>query len=681
MASEPKRGAVERRIADLRETIDQHNHCYYVLDSPEISDAEYDRLSRELIELEAAEPGLVTPDSPTQRIGAPPSDAFAPVEHRTRMMSLANADSQAELDAFFARVEKDLEETEIEYVCEPKMDGVAVAAIYEDGRYVRGATRGDGSVGEDITENIRTIRSLPLRLRIEAPGAVEVRGEAYIGIDEFKQINEERLDEGDTPFANPRNAAAGSLRQLDPKVAAARRLSTYLFALGQGGPAAFSTQWGALEWLKSAGLPVNPRSELVADSKQASAYCRRLRESRFGLPYQIDGVVIKVNRLDWQEALGATAKSPRWAIAYKFPPEEQTTTVIDIIAGVGRTGAVTPTAVMEPVVVAGVTVSRATLHNEDEVRRKDIRIGDKVVIRRAGDVIPEIVGPIVSERTGDEKEWSLPLECPECGARVVRPSGESVARCTNIACPKQIFERLVHFGSRGAMDIEGFGPAVAEHLLASGRVRDVADIYSLSADDLEAIVPHFAKKENGKEPPKAAPKLARAIVASKKRPLEKVLFGLGIRHVGSGTAEILAAEFKEMDALAGADFERLQAIEEVGPKIAESIETFFQEQDNRRVIEKLRAAGVTMEAKAGPALAPTLAGTTWVFTGSLSGLSRAEAQSLVKERGGRAGSSVSAATDFVVAGSEAGGKLDKARKLGIKVLTEAEFVKMLDDKD
>ncbi len=673
MASEPKRGTAAKRIVELREKINYHNHRYYVLDSPEISDAEYDELYRELAELENAHPELVIPDSPTQRIGAGPSDAFAPVEHRTRMMSLANADSQAELEAFFARVEKDLGESEIEYVCEPKMDGVAVAVVYEDGRYVRGATRGDGSVGEDITGNIRTIRSLPLRLRLEAPGAVEVRGEAYLGKDEFKLISEGRLDEGETPFANPRNAAAGSLRQLDPKVAAARRLSVYLFAVGQADSAAFTTQWGALEWLKNAGLPVNPHSKLVADSRRASAYCRRLQESRFELPYQIDGVVIKVNRLDWQEELGATAKSPRWAIAYKFPPEERTTTVIDIIAGVGRTGAVTPTAVMEPVEVAGVTVSRATLHNEDEVRRKDIRVGDKVIVRRAGEVIPEIVKPVIEARTGEEREWVLPKECPECGARIVRPTGESVARCTNMACPKQVFERLVHFGSRGAMDIEGFGPAVVEHLLALERVRDVADIYRLSADDFEEIVPHFAEK--------AAVNLAQAVAVSKERPLERVLFGLGIRHVGARTAEILAAEFKDMDKLAGADFERLQAIEEVGPKIAESIETFFREADNRRVIEKLRAAGVTMTAQRASTLAPTLAGTNWVFTGTLSEMSRARAQGLVKERGGQAGGSVSGRTDYVVAGHEAGSKLEKARELGVTVLTETEFLEMLKETD
>ncbi len=673
MASEPKRGAAARRIAELREKINLHSYQYYVFDSPEIPDDEYDALSRELENLENAYPELVTADSPTQRIGAPPSDAFAPVEHGSRMMSLANADSQEELEAFFARVEKELGESAIEYVCEPKIDGVAVAVVYEDGRYIRGATRGDGLVGEDITGNIRTIRSLPLRLRSEAPGAVEVRGEAYLGKEEFKLISEERLDEGEAPFANPRNAAAGSLRQLDPKVAAARRLSAYLFAVGRNDSAAFTTQWGALEWLKSAGLPVNPHSKLVSDSSQAAAYCRQLQESRFELPYQIDGAVIKVNRLDWQEELGATAKSPRWAIAYKFPPEEQTTTVIDIIAGVGRTGAVTPTAVMEPVEVAGVTVSRATLHNEDEVRRKDIRIGDKVVVRRAGEVIPEIVKPIIEARTGAETEWVLPANCPECGARVVRPTGESVARCTNMACPKQVFERLVHFGSRRAMDIEGFGPAVVEHLLASGRVRDVADIYNLSADDLEESVSHFKEK--------AAANLAQAITASKDRPLERVLFGLGIRHVGARTAEILAAEFKDMDTLAGADFERLQAIEEVGPKIAESIETFFQEDDNRGIIEKLRAAGVTMTAPEGPARMSTLAGTTWVFTGTLSKMSRAQAQELVKERGGKATGSVSRSTDYVVAGLEAGSKLEKARELGVKVLTEAEFLEMLNESD
>lgn len=653
----------------MRERITAADYHYYVLDSPLIADFEYDALMRELTALEAQNPELVTPASPTQRIGAAPAAAFPPVTHYSKMMSLANADSRVQLDTFFARLEKDLGTSEIDYVCEPKMDGVAVAITYKDGVYVRGATRGNGTVGEDITGNIKTIKSLPLR--INGPPLLEVRGEAYITKDQFRDINEERLNAGEPAFANPRNAAAGSLRQLDPKITAARGLSVVLFAVGYVEGLTFETQWEVLDCFKKLCLPVNPLNAVARSNAEAADFCAQTESGRHDLPYQIDGVVVKVDRFDLRDRLGATAKSPRWAIAYKFPPEERTTRLLRIVPSVGRTGAVTPTALMEPVDVAGVVVSRATLHNEDEVRRKDIREGDWVVVRRAGDVIPEVVGPIPARRTGEEKEWSLPRDCPACGGPVTRPEGEAVARCTNIACPKQIFERLVHFGSRSCMDIEGMGPSVVGHLLESGKVEDIADIYSLTVEDLIRIVPHFQDR--------AADNLRAAIEQSKGRPLERLLFSLGIRHVGARVAELLAREFMEMGRLAQAGVEELTAVPEIGRRIAQSAADFFAVENNRRVIEKLRDAGVNMTASAAkrPETLP-LTGTTWVFTGGLEKMSRPEAAERVEALGGKTASAVSSNTDYVVAGEKAGTKLIKARELKIKILSEREFLDLLE---
>ncbi len=627
---------------------------------------------RELIDIEAAHPELITPDSPTQRVGGEPSDAFKPVRHRTKMLSLANAFSFGELTAFFNRISSELGTEKVEMVCELKIDGVAVALTYEHGIYTGAATRGDGEVGEDITANVKTIQSLPLRLFLGSPPDIlEVRGEAYLSKEQFKQINEEREEDGQPLFANPRNAAAGSLRQLDPKVTSRRHLGLFVYALGYATGIEFPDQWGLLQYLKTAGFKINPHITKVGTLKEAYSFCEEWQEKRHSLPFEIDGVVIKVNSFAQQKKLGLTSKAPRWAIAYKFPAEQKTTRLIDIELNVGRTGAVTPTAVLEPVVVAGSTVGRATLHNEDEIKRKDIRIGDTVIVQKAGDVIPEIVAPIVSKRDGSEKEFVMPHECPACGGEVVRPEGEAVARCVNINCPAVIFEHIIHFASRGAMDIEGLGESAARQLLDKGIIKDVADIYYLDKEKLLGIE-HFADK--------AADNLYNAIKRSKERPLAKLLFALGIRHVGSHVAEVLAGNFESVEKLSHATPEELIEIQEVGPKIAESIIEFFHENRNRSVVEKLRQAGVKMEQEkpGGAGLsARSFAGMTFVFTGALTLFTRGEAEGLVKSMGGKASSSVSKKTDYVVVGENPGSKYDKAKSLGVKIITEDDFKRLV----
>lgn len=662
---------LSRRAEELKDLINYHNHRYYVLDAPEIADTEYDELVRELIAIESGHPELVTSDSPTQRVGGEPSEAFKPVRHRSRMMSLANAFSFEELAGFFNRISGDLETDRIELVCELKIDGVAVSLTYEHGMYISAATRGDGEVGEDITGNVKTIQSLPLRLFLEAPPDVlEVRGEAYLSKEQFKQINEEREEQGLPLFANPRNAAAGSLRQLDPKIVAKRNLDVFLYALGHAEGVAFTDQWGLLKYMEAAGLKINKHIKKVGSVQEAYEFCEYWQEQRHSLPFEIDGVVIKVNSLAQQEKLGATSKAPRWAIAYKFPAEQKTTVVLDIELNVGRTGALTPTAVLEPVVVAGSTVSRATLHNEDEIKRKDIRIGDTVIIQKAGDVIPEVVAPIVSKRTGSEREFEMPNECPVCGGEVVRPAGEAVARCININCPAVIFEHVLHFAGRGAMDIDGLGESVARQLLDKGMINDVADIYYLGKERLLTIE-HFADK--------AAENLVAAVGHSKERPLSRVLFALGIRHVGSHVAEVLAETFGSVDRIAQASFDELVATPEVGPRIAESVIEFFSEERNRFVLEKLRSAGVRMEQEtaAVKSIVQALNGLTFVFTGGMTRFTRGEAEELVKAKGGKASSSVSKKTDYVVAGENPGSKYDKAKALGVKTITEDEFMRLI----
>ncbi|MDI6892825.1 MAG: NAD-dependent DNA ligase LigA [Actinomycetota bacterium] len=661
--------AVKKRLKELRDLINYHDYRYYVLDSPEISDAEYDELMRELIAIEGAHPELVTPDSPTQRVGAPPAEGFLPVRHRSRMLSLADAFSFDELSAFFERVGRALPGEEVDYVCELKIDGTAISLNYEDGLLMRGATRGDGETGEDITSNIKTIRSIPLRLRLEKPPAfMEVRGEAYFSKEQFEEINKERSKEGLPLFANPRNAAAGSLRQLDPNITARRELDSIFYSLGYVPGISFRTHWEVLQFLKEAGFKISKYAEGAEDSQKVFDFCSRWQERRDTLPYEIDGVVIKVNSLDQQARLGATSKSPRWAIAYKFPAEQRTTKIVDITVNVGRTGAVTPVAILEPVRVAGSTVSRATLHNEDEMRRKDVRIGDTVVVQKAGDVIPEVVAPVTSKRTGAERVYRMPKKCPVCGADVVRPPDEAVARCTGIACPAQIFEHILHWASRGAMDIDGLGPAVVSQLLEKGMIEDVADLYYLTREDLLTIE-HFADK--------AAENLLNAIEVSRNRPLSKLLFGLGVRHVGSHVASILAKHYPSMENLKKASYDDLMMTKEVGPRIAESVVAFFKQNRNLRVLDKLKQAGVRMKEARKAEVPQRLARLTFVLTGTLTRFTREQAKEIIEGLGGEVSSSISRKTDYVVAGEKPGSKYDKARELGVKILDEEEFVRLI----
>lgn len=696
--------AAAARIEELRRQINYHNYRYYVLDQPVISDAEYDRLMQELISLEEAFPDLVTPDSPTQRIGAPPATEFESYTHRQPMLSLSNAFGEEELLAFDQRIKRMLGMNpgdDIEYVAELKIDGLAVSLTYENGYFVRGATRGDGYTGEDVTANLKTIRSIPLVLiqpqrfpepppAVAAtqsrgdtlplfgsesisdlgcypiPEIVEVRGEVFMLHEEFRRINREREEKGEPTFANPRNAAAGSVRQLDSSVTASRKLDIFVYGIGFVQGVEFRTHYEILQALKSWGFKVNPNIRLCPNIDCVKEFVDEWTEKRGTLGYDIDGVVVKVNSLDLQNRLGYVARSPRWAVAYKFPAMQETTKILDIIVQVGRTGALTPVAIMEPVEVGGVTVSRATLHNEDEIRRKDIRIGDTVVVQRAGDVIPEVVQVIKEKRTGDEREFVMPSKCPECGGEVERPEGEAVARCVNLACPAQLKERIVHFASRGAMNIEGVGPAQVDQLVDKGLVRDPADLYLLKMDDL-LLLERMGKK--------LASNILEAIEKSKNTTLPRLIYGLGIRHVGEHVAQVLADHFGSLEALENASYEELCGIPEIGPVIAKSIATFFAQPENRAVLEKLRKAGVI--PKTVSRTGATLAGKTFVFTGGLKTMTREEAEEKVRLLGGRAASSVSRNTDFVVAGEGAGSKLEKAKELGITILTEDEFIRMI----
>jgi len=648
--------------------LNHHNYRYYVLDEPEVADVEYDRLMRELIALEEEHPDLVRPDSPTQRIGAPPAEGFQSVKHLAKMYSLADAFDFDELDAFFDRVAKTLDGEKVSYVCELKVDGAAIALTYRDGLYARGATRGDGETGEDISGNIKTIRSIPMRLNPnESPAVIEVRGEAFLSKDQFGKLNKERAEAEQPLFANPRNAAAGTLRQMDPKVTASRELDAIFYAIGYVEGRSFQAHWDVLQFLKEAGFKIMPQAKRIASSDEVREFITEWGDKRESLPYEIDGIVIKVDDFDQQEHLGYTSKAPKWAIAYKYPAEQQVTKLIDIAVSIGRTGALTPTAVLEPVHIAGSTVSRATLHNEDEIKRKGLLIGDYVVVQKAGDVIPEIVAPVVSRRTGGEKEFKMPDHCVVCGAVAVRPEGEAVTRCTNIACPAQALRRIGHFASRGAMDIEGFGEVVATELYNLGLVKDVSDIYYVKRDELLKIG-HFADK--------AAANLSDAIGKSKSKPLSSLLFGLGIRHVGSHVADVLTRRYATIDEIAGASEDELTAIPEVGPQIADSITTFFRQPENLRVIERLKQAGLNMREEREK-VQQTLAGKTFVLTGGLESLTRERATELIERLGGRVSSSVSAKTDYVVAGENPGSKLDKARSLSVPVIGESELKELL----
>lgn len=657
----------KRRAAELREAIDYHSYRYHVLDDPEIADAEYDALVGELLEIEDAFPDLIVPDSPTQRIGAPPSDLFAPVGHRTPMMSLDNAFSLEELQAWGARVVRLLGREPSSFVTELKMDGVAVNLIYEDGVFVKGATRGDGITGEDITANLKTITSIPLRLRGHPPKILEARGEVYMGTQEFEELNARLGEVGARTFANPRNAAAGSLRQKDPSVTASRPLALVVHGAGYVEGVRLRSHWEALQMLRDLGLRTNPNNELLDTLDHVYEFCTRWQEHRHDVAYEIDGSVVKVNRIEERDELGYTAKAPRWAIAYKFPPEERTTLLRDIKVHVGATGAATPWAQLEPVFVGGVTVSTATLHNEDEVHRKDVRIGDTVIVRRAGDVIPEVVGSVTSKRTGKERRFKMPKKCPSCGGPIVREEGEAVARCINAECPSQRVERLFRFASRGAMDIEGLGYKTIIDFVERGWLRDVGDVYYLDAEKILGL-------ENWGEV--SVRNLMASIERSKSRPLGSLLFGLTIPHVGGKVARDIAAEVGSVDNLMSMTQEEIESIEGVGPVVAASIAHFFSVARNLEVIEKLKAAGVDPKEaprrRGGP-----LDGKTFVLTGGLETMTRDEATKAIEDRGGKVASSVSKKTDYVVAGANPGSKLAKADELGLEILDESALQKLL----
>ncbi len=679
------------RIEALRREIEHHSYLYYAQDEPELSDAAFDSLMRELRELEAAHPELIDPSSPTQRVGGYVGEQFAPVRHERRMYSLDNAMDLEELDAWIERVVEAFGRM-VPVVCELKIDGSSIALTYEDGRLVRAATRGDGTTGEDVTANMRTVKDVPLRLREaaldglrDAEAPVELRGEVYMPKSSFDALNVAAEANGKQAFANPRNAAAGSLRQKDPAITANRDLSTFIYAVADERALAVEGQWELLAWLREAGFHVNPDVALCETREAVHAFCKRAIERREDLPYEIDGVVVKVNAFSQQESMGYTARAPRWAIAFKFPPEEKTTLLCDITVQVGRTGKLTPVAELEPVVVAGSTVARATLHNEDEVQRKDVRVGDTVIVRKAGDVIPEVLGPVLALRPADAELWHMPATCPSCGSPVIREEGEVDFRCISIDCPAQALERLLHWASRGAMDIDGMGEEIVSRLVEDGRLSDVADYYTLDEVELSLLDMGRVNKEG--EPIRlgstVAKKLVAAIDESRARPFARALFGLGIRHVGKTIAELLAAAYPSIEALMEASEEDLAAIDGVGPKIARSVYLFLRTPDNVAVIERLRKRGVAMADEAGdPAeqLPQTLEGLTFVLTGSLveSGMTRDEAGAALKARGAKVSGSVSKKTSFVVAGEAAGSKYDKAVTLGVPVLDEAALLRILE---
>jgi DNA ligase (NAD+) len=673
--SEP--GDAASRADALRVEIAYHEWRYYVLDQPEISDAAFDALVRELVSIERAHPALVTPDSPTQRVGGGVDAQFTPVAHGQRMFSLDNAMDLGELDAWLAKVADDVDS----YACELKIDGSSIALTYVGGALQHAATRGDGVTGEDVTANIRTIKSVPLKLRVPVLGTLEVRGEVYMPKASFARLNEDQEEAGSAPFANPRNAAAGSVRQKDPSVTAARDLAVFIYQVVDPRRLGLSTQTDALDWLREAGFRVNPDVCRCASAAEVHAYCAGALGRRDELPYEIDGVVVKADSFAVQDELGHTSKAPRWAVAYKFPPEEKTTVLRDIRVQVGRTGALTPLAVFDPVSVAGSTIAKATLHNSDEIARKDVRIGDTIIVRKAGDVIPEVLGPVLGLRPSGSQAWDMPAACPSCGSKAWRPEGEVVSRCTNAACPAQQLGRLAHWASRGALDIEGMGPEIIQRLVEVGLVHDVSDFYRLDADALAGL--DMGRTKIDSEPvllgPVVARKLIAAIEASRTRPLARVLFGLGIRHVGATVAEVLAEAYGSLDALSEAPEVDLASVDGVGPKIAASVSASFENADNMTLLRSLADAGVRTEGERVVRGERPLDGTTWVLTGALERRSRDEATAALKALGAKVTSSVSAKTSFVVAGTDAGGKYDKAMALGIRVLDEAELERTLAD--
>jgi len=661
--------AIRKRVDRLREEIEYHNYRYYILDQPEISDAEYDRLMRELEKLEEQSPELRSPNSPTQRVGASPLEEFEIVRHTLPMLSLANAFDESEAREFDKRVKKFLGTSDaIEYVAEPKFDGLAIELVYEAGQFVVGSTRGDGINGENITQNLRTIKTIPLQLirkEMPVPERLEVRGEVIMQLKKFKELNRKREERGESPFANPRNAAAGSVRQLDPKITVERPLEIYFYALGEVRGRTFKTQWDVLKTLPKWGLRTNPHVRKCKDIDEVLDYYHEMNEKRETLPYEIDGTVVKVNSFDLQTRLGEIARSPRWALAFKFQPKQETTKILDIRVQVGRTGALTPVAVMEPVKVGGVEVSRATLHNQDEIDRLDVRIGDTVVIQRAGDVIPEVVQVVTSKRTGEEKAFEMPSKCPVCGAEVVKE--EAIHRCIGLDCPAQLKGRIRHFASKRAMDIDGLGVKLIDQLVDKDLVRDVADIYYINKEQLIELE-RMAEK--------SAQNIINAVEKSKTKPLSKFLYALGIRNVGETTAEDLASHFPRLDKFFDLSEDDLMEVQGIGPEVAASVHRFFGDKKNRESIDLLKKAGVkVIEPKAKEK--GKLAGKAFVFTGALKNFARDEARTLVESMGATTTSTVSKKVDYVVVGEDPGSKLDKAKELGIKTLTEEEFKKMI----
>lgn len=664
--------SIRKRVERLRKEINYHNYHYYVLDSPIISDAEYDALMKELKELEENYPELVTPDSPTQRVGAEPLEEFGTVRHSIPMLSLDNVETIEEVKTWLDRLRNQLRRSvNFTVSAEPKIDGASVELVYEKGIFTRGSTRGDGTVGEDVTQNLRTVKSIPLRLLEHAsiPEHLEVRGEVYMEVEKFEELNRQRAERGEELFANPRNAAAGSLRQLDPRVTASRPLDIFIHGLGAVRGVTFKKHSEAMEYLRKLGLKVVSPRRVCHSPEEIEEFYEGLLEKRDEVGFEMDGVVLKIDELALWDEVGVRARSPRYAVAYKFPPRQATTILNEIVVQVGRTGALTPVAKLQPVSVGGVTITRATLHNEDEIRRKDVRIGDTVVIQRAGDVIPEVVKVIKEKRTGRERVFEMPERCPQCGSKVVRPEGEAIARCTGIACPAQLKGNIKHFASKGALDIEGLGEKLIDQLVEKGLVKDPADLFFLEAERLGGL------ERMGK---KSAENLIRALEQARSRPLAKVIFALGIRHCGEHIASILASQFGSIDRIARATYDELVSINEIGPVVAESIVDYFSNNRNLQFIQKLRKTGIQLEEKAPAKKGTRFDGLTFVFTGTLSRFSREEAERLVKEEGGRASSSVSKKTDYVVVGENPGSKLHKARQLGIKTITEEEFIRMLE---
>jgi DNA ligase (NAD+) len=661
--------AARKRVNELRRLIAHHDQRYYTLDRPEISDAEYDALMRELRELEAAHPELVTPESPTQRVAGQVSDAFATVEHLTPMLSLDNATSEADLREFEARLKRVLPGATFSYVCEPKVDGLSVALVYEDGVFKRGATRGDGRFGEDVTPNLRTLRSIPLRLtgRLASCRRLEVRGEVYMSHPAFERLNRDLDAQGQAGFANPRNAAAGAVRQKDPGVTAKRDLRIFLYQLSHAEPFPFESHWEVLEALRESGFSTSSRVRACPTLDDVWRYCQELESERDRLGYDADGAVVKVDHLGHQRRLGSTAHHPRWAIAYKFTAQHGITRIVAIDINVGRTGALTPAARLEPVRIAGATISRATLHNADEIERLDVRVGDTVVVERAGDVIPHIVKVLEDRRAPGTHRFVFPDRCPVCGSSASRPEGEVVVRCTNAACPAQLKESLLHFGSRGAMDIEHLGEAVVEQLVERGLVRDFADLYRLTASQV-AELDRLAEK--------SAANLVNAIGGSRRRGLSRVLYALGIRFVGDRAARLLAEHFGSINRVSGASVDEISEIHGIGPRIAQAVRLFFDQPANRAVVEHLREVGVVLEESTRPTGPKPLAGKTFVLTGALDRMSRDEAKARIARLGGRVTSSVSRKTDYVVVGAEAGSKVEDATRLGVTVLDEAAFLEL-----